>query len=157
MYCTFIASNQLTTSIHRPCYCTVCVFVIAFGLLAHLAIKPCEVLPSLFVHRPSVNISHFNLLLRHHWANCNQTMVEWFLSGPFQNCVRWSRLPTKMAAKLKIDEKEDETLRNIPVWNYWANLNPTLWNDPWVVPFQICVRHFRPPTKMAATAERNLT
>jgi hypothetical protein len=83
--------------------------------------------------------------------------VEWLLSGPFQNCVRWSRLPTKMAAKLKIDKKEDETLRNIPVWNYWAILNPTLWNDPWVVPFQICVRHFRPPTKMAATAERNLT
>ena len=25
-------------------------------------------------------------------------------------------------------------------------------NDPWVVPF----RHFRPPTKMAATSERNL-
>jgi hypothetical protein len=29
-------------------------------------------------------------------------------------------------------------------------------NDPWVVPFQKCVRHFRPPTKMAATAELNL-
>jgi hypothetical protein len=24
-------------------------------------------------------------------------------------------------------------------------------------PFQNCVRHFRPPTKMAATAELNLT
>ena len=31
------------------------------------------------------------------------------------------------------------------------------WNDPWVVPFQNCVRHFRPPTKMATTAELNLT
>ena len=31
------------------------------------------------------------------------------------------------------------------------------WNDSWVVPFQNCVRHFRPPTKMAATAELNLT
>ena len=28
-------------------------------------------------------------------------------------------------------------------------------NDPWVVPFKNCVRHFRPPTKMAATSERN--
>jgi hypothetical protein len=26
-----------------------------------------------------------------------------------------------------------------------------------VVPFQNCVRHFRTPTKMAATAELNLT
>jgi hypothetical protein len=31
------------------------------------------------------------------------------------------------------------------------------WNDPWVVPFQNYVWHFRPPTKMAATAELNLT
>jgi hypothetical protein len=34
-------------------------------------------------HRPSVNTSHFNLLLRNHWANCNQTLVEWSLDGPF--------------------------------------------------------------------------
>ena len=32
--------------------------------------------------RPSVNISHFNLLLRNHWANCNQTLVEWSFDGP---------------------------------------------------------------------------
>jgi hypothetical protein len=31
------------------------------------------------------------------------------------------------------------------------------WNDHWVVPFQNCVRYFRPPTKMTATAELNLT
>jgi hypothetical protein len=32
-------------------------------------------------------------------------------------------------------------------------------HDPWVrvVPFQYYVWHFRPPTKMAATAELNLT
>ena len=34
------------------------------------------------VRCPSVNISHFNLLLRNHWANCNQTLVEWSLDGP---------------------------------------------------------------------------
>jgi hypothetical protein len=31
------------------------------------------------------------------------------------------------------------------------------WNDSWVVLFQNCVWHFRTPTKMAATAELNLT
>jgi hypothetical protein len=31
------------------------------------------------------------------------------------------------------------------------------WNDSWVVLFQNCVQHFRTPTKMAATAELNLT
>jgi hypothetical protein len=29
-----------------------------------------------------LNISHFNLLLRNHWANCNQTLAEWSLDGP---------------------------------------------------------------------------
>ena len=38
--------------------------------------------PSSVGRRPSVNISHFNLLLRNHWANCNQTLVEWSLDGP---------------------------------------------------------------------------
>jgi hypothetical protein len=27
-------------------------------------------------------LSHFNLLLRNHWTNCNQTLVEWSLDGP---------------------------------------------------------------------------
>jgi hypothetical protein len=44
--------------------------------------NPEYMLPSLFVRRPSVNISHFNLLLRNHWVNCNQTLVEWSLDGP---------------------------------------------------------------------------
>jgi hypothetical protein len=26
--------------------------------------------------------SHKNLLLRNHWANCSQTLVEWSLDGP---------------------------------------------------------------------------
>jgi hypothetical protein len=29
--------------------------------------------------------SHKNLLLRNHWANCNQTFVEWSLDGPLPN------------------------------------------------------------------------
>ena len=56
--------------------------------LAHLAFRPSELLSSLFIRRlsfvvccPSVNISHFNLLLRNHWANWNQTLVEWSLDG----------------------------------------------------------------------------
>jgi hypothetical protein len=33
------------------------------------------------VVRPSVNFSHFNQLLWSHWANLNQTLVEWSLDG----------------------------------------------------------------------------
>jgi hypothetical protein len=32
------------------------------------------------------------------------------LMVPFQNCVRWFRLPNKMAAKLKIEKRVDEIL-----------------------------------------------
>jgi hypothetical protein len=53
-----------------------------YMFLAHLAFRPCELLSSPFVRRLSINISHFNLLLRNHWANCNQTLVEWSLDGP---------------------------------------------------------------------------
>ena len=35
-----------------------------------------KLLPSLVARR---KLSHFNLLLRNHWANCNQTLVEWSL------------------------------------------------------------------------------
>jgi hypothetical protein len=37
------------------------------------------------ITRPSVvrrKLSHFNILIRNHWANCNQTLVEWSLDGP---------------------------------------------------------------------------
>jgi hypothetical protein len=41
-----------------------------------------ELLSPLSVHRPSVNFSHFNQLLWNHWANLNQTLVEWSMDGP---------------------------------------------------------------------------
>ena len=37
------------------------------------------------VCRPSFNFSHFNQLLWSHWANLNQTLVEWSLDGPLPN------------------------------------------------------------------------
>ena len=46
----------------------------------------CELLSPLSVRhlsvRLSVNFSHFNQLLWSHWANLNQTLVEWSLDGP---------------------------------------------------------------------------
>ena len=50
--------------------------------LAHLAFRPSGLLPSPFVCRPSINISHVNIFLRNHRVNCNQTLVEWSLDGP---------------------------------------------------------------------------
>ena len=46
--------------------------------------------------------------------------------------------------------------KNLLLWNYQANLNQICWNDPWVVPFQNCVRQRRPVSKKAAiTKNRN--
>jgi hypothetical protein len=102
-----------------------------------------------------INFSHFNQLLWSHWANLNQTLVEWSLDGslpklcpviltsnqdghqaknrkwmeggavghnfemelpkdyPSQiwfDLVQWSWLPTKMATRLKIENRGDEIL-----------------------------------------------
>ena len=51
-------------------------------ILAHLTKASCELLSPLSICRPSVNFSHFNQLHWSHWANLNQTMVEWSLDGP---------------------------------------------------------------------------
>jgi hypothetical protein len=37
--------------------------------------------------------------------------------APFQNFVRWSRLPTKMAAKLKIEKGGMKFEKNLLLWN----------------------------------------
>jgi hypothetical protein len=47
--------------------------------------------------------------------------------APFQQCIRLSRLSTKMATKLKIEKWGDEiNKKNVLLWNYWANLNKIL-------------------------------
>ena len=48
-----------------------------------------------------------NLLLWNYWAKLCWN-DSWM--APFQNCVRWSRFPTKMATKLKIEKRGDEIL-----------------------------------------------
>ena len=75
-------------------------------------------------------------LLWNYWTNLNQILLKWSLGGPLskscpafhtsKNCVRWSRLPTKMSAKLKIEKRGKKLKKNLLLWNYWANLNQTL-------------------------------
>jgi hypothetical protein len=44
--------------------------------------------------------------------------------SPFQKCVQWSWLPTKMATKVKIEKRGIKLKKNL-LCNYWANLNQT--------------------------------
>ena len=55
----------------------------------------------------------FHILINSSEANGSIWTKLWWdgpWMAPFQNCVRWSRLPTKMAAKLKIEKRGDEIL-----------------------------------------------
>ena len=82
------------------------------SFLAHLAIRPVELLPSLFVRRPPVNISHFNLLLRNHWANCKQTLVESSLGGPLPNQCQFP-ISNKDGHKARNRKKGDEIKKSL--------------------------------------------
>jgi hypothetical protein len=106
-----------------------------------------EPLSSLCVGRPSVHNSK-NILLWNHLAKLwwNGPLVI-----PFQNCVRQSRPPNSMVAVTK-NKKGGWNLKNLHLWNYWANWNSTLLSNL-MTSFQNCVRQFRHPTNMATVAK----
>ena len=70
--------------------------------------------------------SHKNLLLRNHWANCNQTFVEWSLNGPLQKLCRVIPPSDQDGHQAKNRKKGGWSLKKNLLWNYWANLNQTL-------------------------------
>jgi len=67
---TNIMANQVKTPIQKyfekVLYENLTFEIPPLWFLAHLAFRPCELLPSLFVRCLYVKISHFNLLLRNH-------------------------------------------------------------------------------------------
>ena len=91
------------------------------SFLAHLAF----ILPSLFVCRPST----FHILIFSS-ETAGPIAAKLWWNGPwmtpFQIRVRWSRLPTKMAAKLKIEKRGDEIKTKSSPLKLLANLNQTL-------------------------------
>ena len=92
--------------------------------LAHLAFRLFELLPSFFV-RPSI----FHILIFSSETTEPIATKLWWngpLVAPLENCIRWSRFPTKLAAKLKIEKGGMKFFLNLLLWNYWANLNQTL-------------------------------
>ena len=84
----------------------------------------------------SVNISHFKLLLRNHWVNCNQTLVEWSLGDPLPKLCPVIPTSYQDGHEAKNRKKWDEILKNL-FWNYWANLNQILlkWSLGGPLPF----------------------
>jgi hypothetical protein len=50
--------------------------------------------------------------------------------APFQICVRWSRLPTKMATKLKIEKGGMKFKKNLLLLSKWFQTKRFLWEFP---------------------------
>ena len=81
-----------------------------YSVFSSPGLYPCELLPSLFVRHPSVNISHFNLLLKNHWANYNQTLVKWSLDCPLPNLCPVIPNSSQDGRQAKNRKKGDEIL-----------------------------------------------
>jgi hypothetical protein len=52
--------------------------------------------------------SHKNLLFRNHWANCNQTLVEWSLVGPLPTMCPVIPISNQDVRQAKNRKKGDE-------------------------------------------------
>ena len=85
-------------------------FISSYILTMAPFISSPELLPSLFVRRLSsvVHPSTFHILIFSSETTGPIATKLWWNGpwmAPFQNYVRWSRLPTKMAAKIKIEKR----------------------------------------------------
>ena len=63
----------------------------------------------------------------------DQLYARWAITGSWeplvQNCIRWPRPPTKMAAIAELSlilDPMGNSLKNLLIWNYLLNLNQTL-------------------------------
>jgi hypothetical protein len=54
---------------------------------------------------------HKNLLLRNHWANCNQTLVEWSLDGPLPKLCPVIPTSNQAGHQAKNRKKGDKILK----------------------------------------------
>jgi hypothetical protein len=52
--------------------------------------------------------SHKNLLLRNHWGNCNQTVVEWSFDGPLPKLCPVIPTSSQGGRQAKIEKRGDE-------------------------------------------------
>jgi hypothetical protein len=62
--------------------------------------------------------SHNNLLLRNHWAICNQALVEWYLDGPLPNLLPLIPISNQDGRQAKNRKRGDEIKKNLLLLNY---------------------------------------
>jgi hypothetical protein len=122
----FAFEVSLLISCYYPSYLTInsCfVFVLLLLLILYLLIldfihwvrlgQVSYLSPLSVRHLSSVHPLTFHIVINSSEATGPIWTKLWWNSpwmAPFQNCVRWPRLPTKMATKLKIEKRGDEIL-----------------------------------------------
>jgi hypothetical protein len=79
--------------------------------------------------------------------------VEWSLHGPLPKLCPVIPTFNQNGRQAKNRKRGNEIFQKCSPLKLLSQSQPNF--APWVVPFQNCVRHFRPLTKMAATAELN--
>ena len=124
--CTNVCAYQKSKIIFNE------VYIIYWTFLAHLTQRVMWAIVT--TERPSsVRPLTFHILINSSEATGPIWTKFWWNGpwmAPFQNCVRWSRLTTKMVAKLKIEKRGDEILIvhccfsiNLLLWNRWTKLS----------------------------------
>jgi hypothetical protein len=66
-----------------------------------------------WLHKGTYGNSHKNLLLRNHWANCNQTLVEWSLDGQLPKLSPVIPTSNQDGRQAKIEKRGDEIKKKI--------------------------------------------
>ena len=102
-------------------------------------------------------------LLNQSQPNFAEMILRW---SPFKivsvSAILYPRWPPLLNIEISSNGQNCSILSHkVPKFELYKHndelFNIYYWNDSWVVLLQNCVRHFRTPTKMAATAELNLT
>ena len=107
----FNVLSSILFEIHHYLFCTIDYHYIREWMYVIIG---SHFVPLVTTKRPSsVRPLTFHILINSSEANGPIWTKLWWNGpwmAPFQNCVRWSQLPTKMAAKLKIEKRGDEIL-----------------------------------------------
>ena len=75
--------------------------------------------------RPSVNFSHFHLLLQNHWTNFNQTWPKASLGEGDSSLFKWRARPFPSGDNYEIAKNTLTKLESLLLQNHWANFNQT--------------------------------
>ena len=85
-----------------------------------------ELLPIMQIRKKGGMKFKKKFLLWNYWANLNQILLQWFLDGPLPKLCPVIPTSNQDGRQAKNRKRGGWNLKNLLLWNYWANLNQTL-------------------------------